>query len=119
MNEQHGYAVEFYADAPMRVRAWFESDGEAHGYASQRGGDARVRVYASPMVAGDALDAVKAAADELADEIAYLTRALDTANRDKEAAESDARRAEEEADNARDDRDNARAELARVRKEAA
>lgn len=38
----NGYVVESFADAPMRVRAWFENEGDAREYGRRFGASARV-----------------------------------------------------------------------------
>ncbi len=38
----NGYVVESFADAPMRVRAWFESEDDAREYGRRFGASARV-----------------------------------------------------------------------------
>lgn len=40
--KQDGWTVESTADAPMRVRAWFESLDDARGYADRFGGSALI-----------------------------------------------------------------------------
>lgn len=104
MNEQDGWAVEVYADAPMRTRAWFENADEAHEYAARFGGQKCTRIYASAMVAGD-MDALRADAADNRWQIAQLMREID-----------DEHNAAEES---RQDAADARAELAALRKEAA
>lgn len=120
----NGYVVESFADAPMRVRAWFENEDDAREYAGKLGASAYM--HAGEILAGDALDALKQEAIGRDDEIAYLTRALDTAKAEAEDSQADAERAESEADDARDEARDAndeteklRVELAALRKEAA
>lgn len=70
----NGYVVESFADAPVRVRAWFESEDDAREY-GRRFGDS-VRIYASEILAGDAVADLKRDAIGLAAQLRFAHREL-------------------------------------------
>ena len=99
----NGYVVESFADAPMRVRAWFESEDDAREY-GRRFGDS-VRIYAGEILAGDAVADLKRDTIGLTAQLRFAQRDLDNARAEAESARLDA--------------DDAHRELVALRKVAA
>lgn len=84
----NGYVVESFADAPMRVRAWFENEDDAREYAGKLGASAYM--HAGEILAGDALDALKRDAADNTATIAQMSREIDLATIEAKDARRDA-----------------------------